>query len=151
MSTEISKQGDVVIAMPCERLDTTTAPATEEDLTGQVDAGETKIVVDFSKTAYISSAGLRVLLLEVLAPLNDPRVVEMAQRGMESRGDGVRLESMRILVDRDPRGLRALCDLFEDDDSVEVRQLLATRLYTIGRRLADPLDLAAREALANLR
>jgi hypothetical protein len=74
-------------------------------------------------------AGLRVLLLEHLAPLHDPRITEMAQRGMTSRGDGVRLECMRILVERDPRGLRALCELFEDDDSVEVRLLLATRLF----------------------
>ena len=58
----ISKQDDITIAMPGERLDTTTAPEAETELTAQVDAGATKVVVDFSKTAYISSAGLRVLL-----------------------------------------------------------------------------------------
>jgi anti-sigma B factor antagonist len=62
MSTEMKTQDDVLIAMPGERFDTTTAPAVEADLTGQVDEGATKIVIDFSKTTYISSTGLRVLL-----------------------------------------------------------------------------------------
>jgi len=62
MSMLISQQDDVTIAMPGERLDTATAPEAETELTAQVDAGATRVVVDFSKTAYISSAGLRALL-----------------------------------------------------------------------------------------
>ncbi len=62
MSVLISKQDDVTIAMPGERLDTVTAPEVESELTALVDSGANRLVVDFSKTAYISSAGLRVLL-----------------------------------------------------------------------------------------
>ncbi|MCR5592041.1 MAG: STAS domain-containing protein [Lachnospiraceae bacterium] len=43
------------------RLDTTTAPQLEEELTASLDDVK-KLVFDFSKLEYISSAGLRVLL-----------------------------------------------------------------------------------------
>ena len=43
------------------RLDTTTAPQLEEALKGEL-AGADRLVLDFAKLEYISSAGLRVLL-----------------------------------------------------------------------------------------
>jgi anti-sigma B factor antagonist len=43
------------------RLDTTTAPELESDLKSFIDS-ITKLVFDFEKLEYISSAGLRVLL-----------------------------------------------------------------------------------------
>lgn len=43
------------------RLDTTTAPALEEEVK-QIPADVTDVVMDFAKLEYISSAGLRVLL-----------------------------------------------------------------------------------------
>ena len=43
------------------RLDTTTAPALEEELKNSLE-GVTELVLDFEKLEYISSAGLRVLL-----------------------------------------------------------------------------------------
>ena len=43
------------------RLDTTTAPALEQELKNSMDSAET-LILDFSKLDYISSAGLRVLL-----------------------------------------------------------------------------------------
>jgi len=43
------------------RLDTTTAPQLEEELRSSL-TGVTELVLDFSDLAYISSAGLRVLL-----------------------------------------------------------------------------------------
>lgn len=43
------------------RLDTTTAPALEEELKNSTE-GVTELVLDFEKLEYISSAGLRVLL-----------------------------------------------------------------------------------------
>jgi len=62
MSTLISKQNDVIIAMPGKRLDTSTAPETETDLFAEIEAEGSRLVIDFSETSYISSAGLRVLL-----------------------------------------------------------------------------------------
>lgn len=43
------------------RVDTTTAPALEQELKSSFD-GVTELVLDFADVAYISSAGLRVLL-----------------------------------------------------------------------------------------
>ena len=43
------------------RLDTTTAPELEKELK-EILPGLTELVLDFDKTEYISSAGLRVLL-----------------------------------------------------------------------------------------
>ena len=43
------------------RLDTTTAPALEEELKNSLE-GVTDLALDFEKLEYISSAGLRVLL-----------------------------------------------------------------------------------------
>lgn len=51
--------GKLIIALE-GRLDTTTAPELEAELSGKKDADE--IEFDFSKLEYISSAGLRVLL-----------------------------------------------------------------------------------------
>lgn len=54
------------------RLDTTTAPALETEVKDSID-GVAKLVFDFSKLEYISSAGLRVLLF--------------AQRTMNKQGE----------------------------------------------------------------
>lgn len=43
------------------RLDTTTAPALEEELKSELD-GVSELTLDMEKLEYISSAGLRVLL-----------------------------------------------------------------------------------------
>ena len=43
------------------RLDTITAPQLEEEVKASID-GITELVFDFSNLAYVSSAGLRVLL-----------------------------------------------------------------------------------------
>ena len=44
------------------RLDTTTAPQLEAELNASMTAGVKSLVFDMEKLAYISSAGLRVLL-----------------------------------------------------------------------------------------
>ena len=55
--------GDVVIARLAGRLDSSSAPAAEEQLTRLVGSGVPRLAIDLSKLDYISSAGLRVLLL----------------------------------------------------------------------------------------
>lgn len=45
------------------RLDSNTAPQLEKELIGRVNDGQAKVVVDFTQLDYISSAGLRVLLM----------------------------------------------------------------------------------------
>src|SRR6476659_9013913 len=53
----------VVAVAPAGRIDTTTAPVLEQHLLRLLVAGERRIVVDFAGVDYISSAGLRVMLL----------------------------------------------------------------------------------------
>ncbi len=54
--------GDVTIVALHEKLDTGTAPDAGQALSALVEQGSRRIVVDFTDVAYVSSAGLRVLL-----------------------------------------------------------------------------------------
>ena len=58
--TKTKKGTELVIAIE-GRVDTTTAPQLETEIKESID-GITKLVFDFGKVEYISSAGLRVLL-----------------------------------------------------------------------------------------
>lgn len=57
-----SSAGNVTVAAMKGRLDAATAAATEAKLLGLLGGGK-KLVVDMAEVAYVSSAGLRVLLL----------------------------------------------------------------------------------------
>ncbi|MBI0536427.1 anti-sigma factor antagonist [Roseomonas sp. KE2513] len=54
------KEGALTVAALDGRLDTATAPATEEKLVALLEGGG--VVADMSGVRYVSSAGLRVLL-----------------------------------------------------------------------------------------
>ncbi len=56
-------QGCVLVVAPVGRIDSTTSEALEQALTKALDQGEGQIVVDFEGVGYISSVGLRVLLV----------------------------------------------------------------------------------------
>ena len=55
--------GDVVVAKLAGRLDSQSAPIAEEQLTPLIGSDTPRLVIDLSQLEYISSAGLRVLLL----------------------------------------------------------------------------------------
>jgi len=57
------RRGDVLVVRPEGRIDTNTSDELERALTGRIDGGAHRLVLDMSGTDYISSAGLRVLLL----------------------------------------------------------------------------------------
>jgi anti-anti-sigma factor len=57
------QRGDVLVVRPEGRIDTNTSEELERALAGRIDAGSRRLVVDMGGTDYISSAGLRVLLL----------------------------------------------------------------------------------------
>ena len=67
-------EGAFVVA-PDGRLDTNTAPQAEKLLVDNISAGEKRVIFDFSKTDYISSAGLRVILQAAKLVRKDGRVV----------------------------------------------------------------------------
>jgi anti-anti-sigma factor len=55
-------QGDVLILRLIGRVDANTAPPLEEQVLKKIDAGQSKLLVDFAGVEYISSAGMRFLL-----------------------------------------------------------------------------------------
>ena len=78
-----------------------------------------------------SQAALRVLVLELLESVDDPRVDDLAERALKDRGDGVRLEALRLLLDRHPDRTDALARAHLEDDGIEVRMLAAERLHAL--------------------
>ena len=59
--TKTQHNGSITIALD-GRMDITTAPDLEREIKN-LDGGVTELIMDFEKLVYISSAGLRVLLL----------------------------------------------------------------------------------------
>ena len=75
----------IVAVAPVGRIDTTSAPALEHYLVDLLARGERRIVIDLSGVDYISSAGLRVMLLVAR------RVADVNGRlGLCAMGDSVR-------------------------------------------------------------
>lgn len=64
-SMEIAEQksSDVVTLRLSGRLNSTTALAFEEKILGRIESGERHVVIDLAQLDYISSAGLRVIVL----------------------------------------------------------------------------------------
>lgn len=60
---EINKtlEGNTLTIALTEKLDTTSAPVLEQELNNSLDGVE-NLIFDFSNLAYLSSAGLRILL-----------------------------------------------------------------------------------------
>ncbi len=58
-----SKENSVLVVQPSDRIDGTNARDFEAEFMQHIHAGEDRILVDFSGVDFISSAGLRVLLM----------------------------------------------------------------------------------------
>ncbi|CAM3834874.1 STAS domain-containing protein [Bordetella tumulicola] len=63
MALEIDKIEGAVVVSAEGQMNSGNASAIEIDLLAQVDKGERRVVLDLSLLSYISSAGLRVVLL----------------------------------------------------------------------------------------
>jgi len=57
------KKDDILVFTVDGRIDSGTAGTLEKELLTFIEAGEKNLLLDFSKMDYISSAGLRVLLM----------------------------------------------------------------------------------------
>lgn len=57
------REGTTLILVPVGRLDSTNARAFEDVVLDHVNNGEQRVVVDFSRLVFISSSGMRVLLI----------------------------------------------------------------------------------------
>jgi len=62
VAAEFHKQADVLVVKLGKRLDTTTSPEIDREISARMEAGESKILFDFDGTDYLSSAGLRVMM-----------------------------------------------------------------------------------------
>ncbi len=62
MEIAVSDAGEIKVVRIEGKLDTQTSPDAQAQLMQLIDQGATKIVVNFEKLVYISSAGLRILL-----------------------------------------------------------------------------------------
>jgi anti-anti-sigma factor len=63
MVINLSVENGVIRAAPRGPIDSTTAPALQEPLLAAIAANKVQVELDFSLVPYISSAGLRVLVL----------------------------------------------------------------------------------------
>jgi anti-anti-sigma factor len=63
MQIQQDRTGGVLVVAPVGRVDSTTSDALEQALKAALEAGDRRLVVDFSGVEYISSVGLRVLLV----------------------------------------------------------------------------------------
>jgi anti-anti-sigma factor len=63
MDLHTRTEGNAIVVTLSGRLDAVTAPEFEKSIRELIDSGNSRIVVDFDQLDYISSAGLRGLLL----------------------------------------------------------------------------------------
>lgn len=63
MTVERETISDIVVLRPIGALDSGSSPELERLLTDALKDGTTRLIFDFSRLDYISSAGLRVVLL----------------------------------------------------------------------------------------
>lgn len=63
MEIKVEPFGDATVLVPVARVDSATAKAFEAKVLQVVNSGAPRIILDFSELDYISSAGLRVVLV----------------------------------------------------------------------------------------
>ncbi|WP_054029580.1 STAS domain-containing protein [Desulfatitalea tepidiphila] len=81
MEVDFRVQADTLVASLRGRLDTHTAPAFEEQAREALKRNEKKWVFDLSGLAYVSSAGLRVVLAAAKALKADGGEIRLAAAG----------------------------------------------------------------------
>ena len=100
---------DICVVRPEGRLDSANGSAFQKNLLGLIDDGARKLLLDFSKLQYISSAGLRVVLI--------------AAKRMESSGGRIALCSLDRHVSDvfEISGFSAILDIFSSYDEAAAR------------------------------
>ena len=62
LNIQIEEDRGITLIRVEGRLDAASAPLLEKKLVEQVEGGKTKLLIDFAKVNYLSSAGMRLLL-----------------------------------------------------------------------------------------
>ena len=79
MKIEHFQNGDIDVLAVSGRIDAITSPDFESRLIEVAPAAEAGVVLDFAEVDYVSSAGLRVLLVGVRALGGSPRALVIAR------------------------------------------------------------------------
>ncbi|MBO7303915.1 MAG: STAS domain-containing protein [Clostridia bacterium] len=84
MKIEIKRNAEETTVELSGRLDTTTAPALDKTINGDVE-GTKSLILDFKCLEYISSAGLRVLLAaqKKMQKIGSMKVINVCEEVME--------------------------------------------------------------------
>ena len=85
MDLDISTNDGIVIVTLVRRLDADSVPAVEEELKKLAAQSPQRVLFDFSKTEYIASAGLRVLLSTTRSILKTGGTVVLASLSPQVR------------------------------------------------------------------
>ena len=63
MDLNIERSGDILVSAPSGRLDGTNSRSFEESLKSEIGESKCSVLLDFTELNYVSSAGLRAILL----------------------------------------------------------------------------------------
>lgn len=63
MEISEQRQGDIIVLVPVGRINNDTSPVFQSRLLSNVGSPESKVLIDFAGVEYISSAGLRALMM----------------------------------------------------------------------------------------
>ena len=58
-----TRSGETLVLDVAGRIDTTTSSTFEKEVIGRIEGGENDLVLDFERVDFVSSAGMRVLLM----------------------------------------------------------------------------------------
>lgn len=79
------RQGSALVLALAGRLDSVTSNELEKHVVSRLDAGERRLVVDLARVEYISSAGLRVLLMAAKRLKEPPAALVLCGMGPSVR------------------------------------------------------------------
>jgi anti-anti-sigma factor len=104
MDIVVTTQDQVTIVEPRGRIDSTTSREFGDRLLNLIKAGTSRVVVDFSKVIYISSAGFRVLLIAAQNSIEKKSVLALCSMSHEIRRlfeIGAFVDDFQIYVSRE--------------------------------------------------
>ena len=128
MDFSSQKFADIVVAAPAGRIDHASATKLTESLApliGQGPAGNAGLIIDLSGVEYISSVGLRALLV--------------AAKSLDARGGAIAVAALQPLV-------AEIFAISRFDKVIDVRPSVRAALQACSAEALAAFDLAARDA-----
>lgn len=113
MEIEVAKRGNVDLLALNGKLDAGTASTLEQKLLAAIEAGGRHVLLNCSELSYVSSAGLRVLLMAAkkLKPVQGQIVLSGLQPHIREVFDIAGFSSIFPIHDTDEAALRTLQNL----------------------------------------